>query len=244
MSVGNSNGARHRVRMTRRSLVGLGLSAAAGLALPARAAAVAAAFVGQSGEPHSGRFYLGLLVTDDEAALRAAVAELRQRTSYRRVLRSRSTDRFKVVFATALLDMLTARRDTRFSAIEMTLPAWPVAGPSRDALVLAAARELFAEAPASAPIKLVDNNDGANFGELLSRAGPAPRSVGYGLIGNDDLLQVAAFLTGLANTHGIVASGAAKGRLSAHLKQRLAVGEISTRALARNPSFRVRSVRL
>jgi hypothetical protein len=243
MSVGNSNSARDRVRMTRRSLVGLGLSAAAGLALPARAAAVPAAFVGQSGEPHSGRFYLGLLVTDDEAALRAAVAAVRRDTSYRRVLRSRSTDRFKVAFATALLDALTARTDTRFTALEIALPAWPPAGPARDSLVVAAARELFADAPANAAIRLVDNNDATNFGELLSHAGSTHR-VSYGLIGNDDLLQVAAFLTGLANLRGVVSAGAAKGRLSAHLQTRLSVNETSARSLSRNPVFRARSVNL
>jgi len=244
MSVDSSNSATHRVRMTRRTLVGLGLSAAAGLALPARAAAVPAAFVGQSGEPHSGRFYLGLLETDDEAALRAAVAAVRQKTSYRRILRSRSTDRFKVAFATALLDALTTRSDTRFTAIEIALPAWPAAGAERDRLVLAAARELFADAPTGMAIKLVDNNDAANFGDLLSRAGPTARKVGYGLIGNDDLLQVAAFLTGLANARGIASPGAAKGRLAAHLTARLAVGETGKNARARNPSFRVRSVSL
>lgn len=242
MSVGQNN-TQLGVRMTRRSVVGLGLATAAGLALPAHAAAPAA-FVGQSGEPHSGRFYLGLLATDDEAALRGAVATVRQRTSYRRVLRSRSTDRFKVAFATVLLDELTARRDTRFTAIEIALPGWPTAGPERDRLVAAAARELFVDAPANASVKLVDNNDPTNFGDLLSRAGPTAREVSYGLIGNDDLLQVAAFLTGLANARGIVSAAAAKGRLAAHMKTRLAVGEISTRSLARNPSFQVRSVSL
>jgi len=244
MSVGNTNRAKHGVRVTRRSLVGLGLAAAAGLILPARAAPVHAAFVGQSGEPHSGRFYLGLLVSDDEVVLRAAVVAVRQKTSYRRILRSRSTDRFKVAFATALLDELTARADTRFTAVEIALAKWPAAGPERDRLVLAAARELFADAPPGASVKLVDNNDPANFGELLSRAGAAPRAVGFGLIGNDDLLQVAAFLTGLANARGTVSSGTAKGRLSAHLKMRLSVGEITARSLSRNPSFQVRSVNL
>jgi hypothetical protein len=232
------------VRITRRSVVGLGLAAAAGLALPASAAPVAAAFVGQSGEPHSGRFHLGLLIAGDEAALRATVEAVRQRTSYRRILRSRSTDRFKVAFATALLDELTARADLRFTAVEIALRGWPAAGAERDRLVLAAARELFADAPTGMPIKLVDNNDAANFGELLSRAGPTARPVSYGLIGNDNLLQVAAFLTSLANGGGIVSAGAAKGRLSAHLKARLSVGEISARALSRDPRFRVRSVSL
>lgn len=244
MSVGNINCARHGVRVTRRSLVGLGLAAAAGLIAPARAASVPAAFVGQSGEPHSGRFYLGLLVTDDEVALRAAVAAVRQKTSYRRILRSRSTDRFKVAFATALLDELTSRADTRFTAVEIALATWPASGPERDRLVLTAARELFTDAPPGASVRLVDNNDPTNFGELLSRAGATPRVVGFGLIGDDDLLQVASFLTGLANVRGILSSGAAKGRLSAHLKTRLSVGEISARSLSRNPSFRVRSVRL
>ncbi len=121
MSVGDKTRAARGVRMTRRSVVGLGLATAAGLARPGHATSVPAAFVGQSGEPHSGRFYLGLLVTDDEVALRAAVAAVRQKTSYRRILRSRSTDRFKVEFATALLDELTARADTRFTAVEIAL---------------------------------------------------------------------------------------------------------------------------
>lgn len=226
--------------VTRRSVLGLGIAAAM---LPGLSrAGVPAAFLGQSGEPQTGRLMLGLLVTGDEQALRAAVAGLRARLSYRRVLRSRSTDRFKLAFARALLDMLAGRADTRFAVVSFELPPWPGRGAARDALVRRAVEAALAAAPAGVPVTLIDNGDGANLGTLL-RALPNERDLRYRKIGDDDLLQIASLMTGLANPPR-PGSRSTKGELVAHLRLSLGVGEISARALSRHPRYSVRSVKL
>lgn len=234
------------VDATRRSLVGLALVAAAGLGGPRSAfAGMAGAFVGQSGEPHKGRFCLGLLTTENLGELRGAVIDIRKATHYFRVLRSRSTDRYKVEFSKKILDYLAGQDATQFSAIEIALPSWPEPGAERNAMVDRMARELFLLAPSTAAIKMVDNNDASNFGHLYATSGQsAGRAFEYGLIGSDDLLQLASFLTGLVNSAGMNKAQSAKGLLLGHLKTRLEVGEVSARTLAKHPLFRVRQLKL
>jgi len=228
---------------SRRTFLGLGVIAAAGGVRHARAAATPACFVGQSGEPQSGRVTLGLLVTSDEAALRAWVAQLRADTSYRRVLRSRSTDKYKIAFAGRLIDGLLAHKDTRFVALDLTVPAWPNTSAERAALVGRLAATIFAEAPPGATIHAVDNDDGTNFGELYSASiSSPPRTIRYSKIAQDDLLQIAAFLAGLATGAPSSSARSAKTQLRDHLKMRLAVPDIGARSLGANPVFQVRSV--
>lgn len=227
---------------SRRAFLGFGVLTAAGGVRGARAA-TPACFVGQSGEPQSGRVTLGLLVASDEAALRAWITRLRADTSYRRVLRSRSTDKYKVAFAERLIDGLLARKDTRFVAFDLTVPAWPKTPAERAALVGRIAVPVFAEAPPGATIHAVDNDDGTNFGELYSASvSSPPRTMTYSKIAQDDLLQVAAFLAGL--TTGVQSNPArsAKTQLRDHLKMRLAVPDIGARSLAANPVFQIRAV--
>ncbi len=235
------------VDITRRSLFGLGIAAAtAGVPFPAFAT-MTAAFVGQSGEPHSGRFFLGLLVAGDVEGLRAAVKDIRKATNYFRALRSRSTDKFKVEFSKRLLDHLSGDKSTEFTALDVQLSSWPKPGAERDAIVRKIAAELFAPAPLAAGIKLVDNQDAANFGHLLAvaeKSAPLGRAVAYDVIGKDDLLQVASFLTGLANNGGNAKPQSVKGQLRSHLQARLAVGEINSRTLEKHPLFRLRQLKV
>lgn len=230
-----------RVRLSRRSFMGLGLAAAVA---PASAASpIPAAFLGQSGEPRSGRFVIGLLSTTDEAGLRAAVETLRARTSYRRVLRWRSTDRYRLAFARGLIDAVATRPDTRFSALDIDLAAWPGRGPARDAIVGRALDELLASAPPGASVTMTDTGDRGKFGALVVAAGRG-QLVTVGNFASDDLLQAAGFLAGLAASAGAGAPGVARDGLLAHLKARLAVGDIGARAANQNPAFRVRTLRL
>lgn len=233
------------VDTTRRSLVALGLATAAGLSAAHPAQAVtAAAFAGQSGEPHSGRFLLGLLATDNESELRGVVGAVRKATKYFRVLRSRSTDSHKLAFAIQMLDYLAGQKATRFTALEISLPAWPKQGEARDAMLRRIATELFSTAPDAAAIRLVDNGDASNFGHLYAAVGGTNRPVAYGVIGSDDLLQLAGFLTGLANGSSPAKAQSTKAVLVAHLKSRLGVGDISARTLDQHPLFRVRRLQL
>ena len=229
--------------VTRRSVLGLGIAAAALPGFSRAAPAAQAAFLGQSGEPQTGRLVLGLLVADDEAALRQAVSGLREKLSYRRVLRQRSTDRYKLAFARALIDALAERSDTRFAAVAFDLPPWPKRGAARDRLVRAALAEALAAAPAGAPVSLVDNGDRAAIGTLVHALPSPPRPLRYARIGDDDLLQVAALLTGLANPSR-ARSRSTKGELVVHLRLSLGVGEISARALSRHPRFSVRQAKI
>ena len=230
--------------VTRRSVLGLGIAAAALPGASRAAPAAPAAFLGQSGEPQTGRLVLGLLVADDETALRQAVFDLRTKLSYRRVLRQRSTDRYKLAFARALIDALAQRSDTRFAAVAFDLPPWPKRGAARDRLVRAALAEVLAAAPAGAAVSLVDNGDRAAIGTLVHALPSAPeRVLRFARIGDDDLLQVAALLTGLANPSR-ARSRSTKGELVGHLRLSLGVGEISARALSRHPRFSVRSVKV
>jgi len=221
----------------------LGIAAAALPGFSRAAPATRAAFLGQSGEPQTGRLVLGLLVADDEAALRQAVSGLREKLSYRRVLRQRSTDRYKLAFARALIDALAERSDTRFAAVAFDLPPWPKRGAARDRLVRAALAEALAAAPAGAPVSLVDNGDRAAIGTLVHALPSPPRPLRYARIGDDDLLQVAALLTGLANPSR-ARSRSTKGELVVHLRLSLGVGEISARALSRHPRFSVRQAKI
>ncbi|MFH1795086.1 MAG: hypothetical protein ABIK36_16000 [Pseudomonadota bacterium] len=231
--------------VTRRSVLGLGIAAAALPGLSRAAPAAPAAFLGQSGEPQTGRLVLGLLVADDETALRQAVFDLRTKLSYRRVLRQRSTDRYKLAFARALIDALAERPDTRFAAVAFDLPPWPKPGAARDRLVREAFAEALAAAPAGAAVSLVDNGDRAAIGTLVHAlpSAQSARVLRFARIGDDDLLQVAALLTGLANPSR-ARSRSTKGELVAHLRLSLGVGEISARALSRHPRFSVRSVKV
>jgi len=221
----------------------LGIAAAALPGFSRAAPAAQAAFLGQSGEPQTGRLVLGLLVADDEAGLRQAVSGLREKLSYRRVLRQRSTDRYKLAFARALIDALAERSDTRFAAVAFDLPPWPKRGAARDRLVRAALAEALAAAPAGAPVSLVDNGDRAAIGTLVHALPSPPRPLRYARIGDDDLLQVAALLTGLANPSR-ARSRSTKGELVVHLRLSLGVGEISARALSRHPRFSVRQAKI
>lgn len=229
--------------VTRRSVLGLGIAVAALPGVLHAAPSAPAAFLGQSGEPQTGRLVLGLLVADDEAALRQAVSDLRDRLSYRRVLRQRSTDRYKLAFARALIDALASRSDTRFAAVAFDLPSWPKRGAAHDRLVRAALAEALADAPAGATVSLVDNGDRAAIGTLVHALPSPPRPLRYARIGDDDLLQVAALLTGLANPSR-ARSRSTKGELVVHLRLSLGVGEISARALSRHPRFSVRQARI
>jgi hypothetical protein len=230
--------------VTRRTVLGLGLAAAGLSGIGAAAAAQASScFLGQSGEPQAGRVLLGLLITDDEAALRALVGALRERHAYRRVLRSRSTDRFRTAFAGALIDALAALSGTRFEIVALDLPPWPKPGPSRDRLVGAVLAEALSALPAGVPATLADT--GAGLGTLARAAGFASpgRELRYARIGDDDLLQVAAFMTGLANA-GDTRAPSAKSGLVARLGRALGVADVSARSLPRHPRYAVRSVRM
>lgn len=227
---------------SRRAFLSLGIVAAAG-GVRRASAATGACFVGQSGEPQSGRVTLGLLMASDETALRAWVGQLRADTSYRRVLRSRSTDKYKVAFAERLIDGLLARQDTRFIAFDLTVPAWPKTPAERALLVGRIAAPVFAEAPAGVTIHAVDNDDGTNFGELYSASAPSPqRRIAYSKIAQDDLLQIAAFLAGLTAGAPSNSTRSAKAQLRDRLKAQLAVPEIGARSLAAHPVFQIRAV--
>lgn len=196
------------VDATRRSMLGLGLAVAAGLAsAPAlacaamRAAPDPAAFLGQSGDPRDGRVVLGFLATPDEAALREDIAAIRAATRYRRALRSRSTDRLRVAYAKAAVEHLAAQSGIRFLALSVDCPEWRVSGPSRDVAVRRVARELLTHAPSGCRLTVVDNGAPWNFGRLAREAGLGG-CVRFGRIRSDDLLQIAEFLTGLAAAGG------------------------------------------
>jgi hypothetical protein len=204
-------------------------------------------FIGESDGP----LLVGMLLTEMPDEHRANIGAIRSALSYRRVLRYKSTDHFKVAFGERLIDYFLKQREMRFFGLRtIRFREWPDDVQERHQIYFGIYRHLLERGKlGKTPRVIIRTQDRSKTGrdqffhEFLQKE-LGVSEIRRENIKTEDLTQLVEFLTGLMRDERTVGQAHAKLSLATYLRKSLDVPEIDEKVLRDHPKFNVRNLRV
>ncbi|MGO4124824.1 hypothetical protein AB4Z01_10495 [Inquilinus sp. YAF38] len=236
---------KHNPLMTRRVIL---MGSAVSIALPSRAApsdSTVHCYIGQSGKPWD-ELHLGALITRNPSSHKQSINIIRDVVNYTRVLRTRTTEHLKLIFFPELLRYLLRQNEMKFMCIKFQNLPWPDDAFERDILYLQAHRLLLNNSSIKPTSELVIHltDHGVThrdiFKKALSEVEPWKPSSRFHYIDQDDLVQIAHFLTGLVNCEA--KESRVRREIVSLAKKELNASSFTEEAFRNHPFFRIRQI--
>lgn len=206
-------------------------------------------YLGESGwgGPHVD-FFIGILLTQNPADHKGEIVSIRAFTSFRSVLRYRSTDHFKVAYGKHVIDYFLQQEEMKFFGFRVNfVNDWPDIADERHALYFGMYKKLMIRGKVNRATNSViltqtrttTGRDNLFWQFLTTEMGIS--EIRRVRAKNDDLTQLVGFLTGLTRDERKLQSEA-KMSLFSYLRQSLNVESLDETHLGEHPKFNVRNL--